>query len=96
MQLQTLNLHPERELPPWLRILLILVGTFFMLVGLIMLAIPILPQVWAFALAAMCFSLASQTVWRWLEYRLVRWPGLHTRACRLRGRMLDRLNRRRA
>lgn len=93
LPLRIIQPQAEQPLPRWLRVLLTLVGTTFLLIGIVMLAIPVLPQVWAFALAAVCFSVASQSVWRWLERRLRRWPRLHTRACSLRSWLLDRLSR---
>ena len=81
----------QADLPSWLRILLIFLGLVFGMVGLVMLAVPVLPQVWAFALAALCFSLASHSAWLWLERRLRRWPKLHRATVRWRARILDAL-----
>jgi len=85
----------EDELPRWLRLLLLLIGGGFLLVGIVMLALPVLPQVWAFAMAGVCFSLASETVWRWTERHTRRWPRVHATTCRLRTGILSRLPRRR-
>lgn len=81
----------QADLPSWLRILLIFLGLVFGLVGLVMLALPVLPQVWAFALAALCFSLASHSVWLWLERRLRRWPKIHHATVLWRARILAAL-----
>lgn len=81
----------QADLPSWLRILLIFLGLVFGLIGLVMLAVPVLPQVWAFALAAICFSLASQSVWLWLERKLRRWPKIHRATVRWRARILAAL-----
>ena len=78
----------QADLPSWLRILLIFLGLMFGLIGLVMLALPVLPQVWAFALAALCFSLASHAVWLWLERKLRRWPRIHRVTVRWRARIL--------
>lgn len=81
----------QADLPSWLRILLIFLGLVFFLVGLVMLALPVLPQVWAFALAALCFSLASHSAWLWLERKLRRWPKIHRATVRWRARILEAL-----
>lgn len=94
--LQPIDFESEQELPRWLRLLLVVVGSGFLLVGVVMLAIPVVPQVWAFALAGVCFSLASQTVWIWLERQLRRWPRVHARACTLRRGLLERLGKQRS
>ncbi len=82
----------QQPLPRWLRALLLLAGLVFLGVGIVMLAIPILPQVWAFAIAAVCFSLASRSVWLWLERKLRRFPRVHATATSLRERLLERLS----
>lgn len=81
----------QADLPSWLRILLIFLGLVFFLIGLVMLALPVLPQVWAFGLAALCFSLASHSAWLWLERKLRRWPKIHRTTVRWRARILAAL-----
>ncbi len=86
--------YDERPLPTWLRATLVVAGLGFLLIGVVMLAIPVLPQVWAFALALVCFSLASRALWLWLERKLQRWPRIHDATAALRSNLLRRLSSR--
>ncbi len=94
MQIEPITDSEDVLLPAWLRVALAFVGTVFLLIGIVMLAIPVLPQVWAFLLAAVCFSLASEALWERLDGVLGRWPRLQNATRKLRLRSLSILRRR--
>ena len=91
---QALEVHLE-PLSPWLRWLLVALGSVALVIGLIGLALPIVPQAIPLLFAFTALSLASEGFWRFLERLLSRWPSLRARVARLRQRAHRALSRRR-
>ncbi|HVS13375.1 MAG TPA: hypothetical protein VMV46_05610 [Thermoanaerobaculia bacterium] len=85
-------------LPPATRIALWIVGTVFLLIGLVGLALPVVPQAVPLAIGAAFLSLASERFYSLLVRKVERWPKLARRLVQLRHRMhrlLSRLHGRR-
>ncbi len=59
----------------WLRLLLIIVGTFFVSLGIVGIFIPILPTTPFLLLAATCYAKSSQRFYHWLLSN--RWFGAY-------------------
>ncbi len=66
----------EPPLPHWLRVLLFVVGSVLLLIGLVGLALPVIPQTIPLAAGAALLSLASDAFYRFLRTRLRRFPWL--------------------
>lgn len=90
---ETLELHLE-PLSPWLRWLLVALGSVALIIGLIGLALPIVPQAIPLLFAVTALSLASEGFWRQMERLLGRWPGLRARVVKLRHRAHRALSKR--
>ena len=98
----TYTTHELEPLPPpldgWLRTILLALGTVFVLIGLIGLALPVVPQAIPLALGAAMLSLASERLHHGILGLLSRWPAAARVLVSFRTRMhrrLHHLNRRR-
>ena len=94
--------HELEPLPPpldgWLRTVLLVLGSGFLLLGLIGLALPVIPQTIPLALGAAMLSLASERLHHGILGLLSRWPAAARVLVSFRTRMhrrLHHLNRRR-
>jgi len=74
-------------LPPTTRIAIWIVGSVFLLIGLIGLALPVIPQAVPLALGAALLSLASERFYTLLVKNVERWPRLAHHLARLRARL---------
>jgi uncharacterized membrane protein (Fun14 family) len=93
--------HEEalEPLPPATRIALWIVGTVLLLIGLVGLALPVVPQAVPLAIGAAFLSLASERFYGLLVRNVERWPRLAQHLVRLRHRLhrlLSRLHGRRS
>ncbi|MEM6704100.1 MAG: hypothetical protein AAF690_15385 [Acidobacteriota bacterium] len=66
----------DPPLPTWVRALLFALGSLLVLVGLVALALPVVPQALPLAAGAALLSLASDRLYLFLRTRLRRWPWL--------------------
>jgi uncharacterized membrane protein YbaN (DUF454 family) len=71
-------------LPPRVRLVLLVVGSFLVGLGLVGLFLPVLQGVLFLAIGAALLSLASDWVHRTVSRALQRWPSLHERMHRFR------------
>lgn len=76
-----------------MRLLLFVIGGFLVLIGLVGLALPVVPQTIPLALGITLLSLASERIYRHLQSFFQRWPGLWRRIQALRRRLENRLSR---
>lgn len=66
-----------RVLKPWLRLLLIIIGTVLTGLGILGIFLPVLPTTPFMLLAAICYGRSSQRLYTWLLYN--RWFGKYIR-----------------
>ena len=83
-------------LPVWLRVMVLTVGWICILLGVVGLFLPILQGGLLLAIGFALLSLGSQMVHLWLRRLFGRWPGLWKRLERMRRRIHNWLERRRA
>ena len=79
--------YPEetlKPLPTTTRVAIWIAGSVFLLVGLIGLALPVIPQAVPLALGAALLSLASERFYSLLVKNVERWPRLAHRLAQLR------------
>jgi uncharacterized membrane protein YbaN (DUF454 family) len=88
----TLALPP---LPAPIRIALLVVGSFFVGLGILGLFLPFLQGILFLAVGAALLSLASDSVHRFVSRLLRRWPRMQERMHRFRQHWHSRLHRRR-
>lgn len=81
-----------RPLPPLTRALLLIAGGLLFAIGLVGLALPIIPQTIPLVLGLAILSLASRWVHDLLERLLNRWPRVRRVVAQLRKRVHDRLS----
>ena len=88
--------HPVHipDLPLTLRIVLLMVGWFVVVLGLAGLLLPGLQGILLLMLGSAILSVASDTVHRWLERLLDRWPRIRDRLNNLRHKVHLKLSRR--
>lgn len=82
-------------LPTPIRLALLVVGSFFVGLGILGLFLPFLQGILFLAVGAALLSLASDSVHRFVSRLLRRWPRLQQRMHRLRQHWHTRLQRRR-
>ena len=80
-------------LPQGIRLTLFLVGSVLLLIGLVGLALPVVPQTIPLALGIAILSLASEWVHKRLRRLFVRWPSAWRRIQAVRRRLHDWLSR---
>lgn len=85
------NLHPDEEalepLPPATRIAMWVVGSLCLLIGLVGLALPVIPQAVPLALGVAFLSLASERFYSVIAKNVERWPRIAHRLAHLRARL---------
>lgn len=81
-------------LPRGIRFALFLVGAVFVGIGLVGLALPVVPQVIPLILGAAVLSLASEALHRRLQNLLEPWPSAAERFRRVRNRLHQMFSRR--
>ena len=80
-------------MPKGTRLMVFVVGGLFLLIGLIGLALPIIPQTIPLTLGIALLSLASERVYRYLQTLLGRWPRVWRTIQALRHRLESWLSR---
>ena len=88
----------ELELPPLprrVRLVLMVIGSFFVGLGIVGLFLPFLQGILFLVLGGALLSLASDSVHRGVSRALQRWPALHDRMHRFRRHWHGRLQPRR-
>jgi uncharacterized membrane protein YbaN (DUF454 family) len=80
-------------LPLWLRVLVLSVGWFCIVLGLVGLALPILQGGLLLAIGLALLSVGSQTVHLWMRKFFGRFPGLWKRMEKLRRKIHNFLHR---
>lgn len=79
--------------PRWLRIVLTIVGCTLVGLGLIGLALPVVPQMVPLVAGATALTFADERLYQALQRGLRRWPRLRTALRRTRQRVHNRLVR---
>jgi len=86
--------RPRLPLPPWLRVVVLVVGWLVLLVGLAGLVLPGIQGIATILIGLAILSVASATAHRWMRRALQRWPRAWQRIDRLRETISDLLHRR--
>ena len=83
----------HRQLPFWVRVVVLLVGWLVLLVGVAGLVLPGIQGVLTILVGAAILSVASELAHRWMRRTLQRWPRIWNRVDHFREKIHDKLHR---